>query len=133
MHIQVSSRSAVPLYTQIVRQVRSLVASGQLVPGQEVVPIRVLADQVIVNPNTVARAYRELEQAGILTTRRTAGTFVAADGPTRAREGCLKELTERIDALLTEAEDLGLSADELLERVRQRQQTRETTAQETIP
>jgi GntR family transcriptional regulator len=133
MHIQVSTHSSVPLYTQIAQQIRALVASGRLAPGDEVTPIRVLADQVTVNPNTVARAYRELEQGGILTTRRTAGTFVADAAVAVARRECLTELTRRIDALLAEAEQLRVPPKELLERINQRQNHRQATQQEATP
>jgi DNA-binding transcriptional MocR family regulator len=67
-----------PIYLQIVNQVKYLVASGRLAPGEELPPIRVLAEQLLVNPNTVARAYRELERAGVVLKRRTAGTYVNA-------------------------------------------------------
>ena len=66
-------------------------------------PIRVLAERLLINPNTVARAYRELEVAGIVVKRRTAGTFVSDAGSPLARRERLKILTERIDALLAES------------------------------
>jgi GntR family transcriptional regulator len=75
----------VPIYQQIVNQVRYLVASARLKTGDELPPIRVLADQLLVNPNTVARAYRELETAGIVEKRRTAGTYVSDQGSPLAR------------------------------------------------
>src|SRR5437660_7208802 len=97
------SASDVPIYLQIVQQIKNLVASGRLAPGEELPPIRVLADQLVVNANTVARAYRELATAGVLTNRRTAGTYVAAGASPLAREQCLDALAERVDALLAEA------------------------------
>ena len=84
------SSDGVPIYLQIVNQVKYLVAVGRLAPGEELPPIRVLAEKLVVNPNTVARAYRELEAAGVVEKRRTAGTFVArgrvAAGAARAVE-----------------------------------------------
>src|SRR5689334_7628047 len=97
---------------QIVQQVKYLVASGRLKEGEELPPIRVLAEQLIVNPNTVARAYRELEVAGIVAKRRTAGTYVSAAGSPLDRRERLKILTERIDALLAEARQMDVSAQE---------------------
>ena len=82
MHLHISASDGVPIYLQIVNQVKYLVASGRLAPGEELPPIRVLAEQLVVNPNTVARAYRELEPAGVVTKRRTAGTYVS-DGAAR--------------------------------------------------
>jgi GntR family transcriptional regulator len=120
MQIHISPNDGVPIYLQIVNQVKYLVASGRLQPGEELTPIRVLADQLVVNPNTVARAYRELEVAGVVTKRRTAGTFVSEAGSPLARRERLKILTERVDALLAEARQLGVDLEELLGLVRQR-------------
>src|SRR5262245_33405978 len=83
-------------------------------------PIRVLAERLLINPNTVARAYRELETAGIVEKRRTAGTFVSDGGSPLARRERLKILTERIDALLAEARQLNVGVEEILQLVRQR-------------
>src|SRR5207253_10259840 len=92
----------------------------RLAPGEEMPPIRVLAERLLINPNTVARAYRELETAGIVVKRRTAGTFVSDGGSPLARRERLKILTERIDALLAEARQMNVGLDELLQLVRQR-------------
>ena len=66
MQIHISPNDGLPIYLQIVNQVKYLVASGRLSSGDELPPIRVLADRLIINPNTVARAYRELETAGVV-------------------------------------------------------------------
>jgi GntR family transcriptional regulator len=112
--------SEVPIYLQIVQQIKHLVASGRLAPGEELPPIRALAEQLVVNANTVARAYRELAEAGVLTNRRTAGTYVAAGAPRVARAQCLGALTERVDALLAEARLLNVGVKDLLDLIRQR-------------
>src|SRR5437870_10189401 len=85
LQIHLSPNDGVPIYLQIVNQVKYLVASGRLQPGEELPPIRVLAEQLLINPNTVARAYRELEAAGVVTKRRTAGTYVSEQGSPLAR------------------------------------------------
>src|SRR5438309_9846136 len=103
MHLHISASDGLPIYQQIVEQIRTQVAAGRLTPGEELPPIRVLAEQLVVNANTVARAYRELAEAGVLANRRTAGTVVADGAAPRAREQCADKLVERIDALLTEA------------------------------
>ncbi len=120
MQIHVSSSDGVPIYLQIVNQVKYLVASGRILPGEELPPIRVLAQQLLVNPNTVARAYRELETAGVVVKRRTAGTYVSDAGSPLQRRQRLKILAERVDALLAEARQLDVSTDEVLELIRRR-------------
>lgn len=120
MQIHISPNDGVPIYLQIVNQVKYLVASGRLMPGDELPPIRVLAEKLLVNPNTVARAYRELEIAGVVTKRRTAGTYVSDGGSPLARRERLKILTERADALLAEARQMDISIDLLIQLLRQR-------------
>jgi GntR family transcriptional regulator len=82
--------------------------------------IRVLAEQLVVNPNTVARAYRELETAGVVCKRRTAGTYVSDSGSPLARRERLRILTERADALLAEARQMNVATDEVILIIRQR-------------
>src|SRR3954452_17978885 len=106
MHLHISASDGVPIYQQIVQQIKNLVASGRLAPGEELPPIRVLAEQLVINANTVARAYRELAAAGVLTNRRTAGTYVADDASPLARTQCLELLADRVDALLVEARQM---------------------------
>src|SRR5947209_16265541 len=120
MQLHITTTDGVPPYLQIVNQVKYLVASGRLAPGDELPPIRALAERLLVNPNTVARAYRELEQAGVVTARRTAGTYVSDAGSPLARRECLNVLTQRVDALLAEARQMNVGTDELLELVRKR-------------
>jgi GntR family transcriptional regulator len=120
MDIHISPNDGLPIYLQIVNQVKYLVASGRLAPGEELPAIRVLAEQLVVNPNTVARAYRELEFAGVVEKRRTAGTYVSGAGSPLARRERLKILTERVDALLAEARQLGVRTDDVVELIRRR-------------
>src|SRR5947209_6332213 len=123
MQLHISSSDGVPIYLQIVQQIKYLVATGRLAPGEELPPIRTLADQLMVNANTVARAYRELAQAGVVSNRRTAGTYVSDAGSPLAREQCLQALTERIDSLLLEARQMKVGLDEVLHLIRQRDKT----------
>jgi len=110
----------VPPYLQIVNQIKYLVASGRLSAGERLPPVRKLAEQLVINPNTVARAYRELETAGVLTTRPGAGVYVAAGGSPLARRERVRILSERIDALLAEARQLDVKLDELTGLLRER-------------
>ena len=117
MQIHLSAADGVPIYAQIVNQVKYLIASGRLAPGEELPPIRVLAERLVVNPNTVARAYRELEISGVVEKRRTAGTYVSDLGLPLARRERLKILTERVDALLAEARQLGIGVEEVVDLI----------------
>ena len=133
MQIHLSRNDGVPVYLQIVQQVKYLVAAGRLAADQELPPIRALADQLVINPNTVARAYRELETAGVVYKRGTAGTYVSAAGSPLARRERLKILTGRIDALLAEARQLGVGLDELLDLARRRDQALKQPSEERKP
>jgi len=120
VQIHISSHDGVPIYLQIVNQVKYLVASGRLAAGEELPPIRTLAEQLLVNPNTVARAYRELELAGVVTKRRTAGTYVSDGTSPLARRERLKIVTQRIDALLAEARQMNVDTATLIELIQER-------------
>ena len=130
MQIHISSTDGVAIYLQIVNQVKYLVASGRLTPGAELPPIRVLAERLLINPSTVARAYRELEAAGIVEKRRTAGTYVSDQGSPLARRERLKILAERIDALLAEARQMNISLEDVIKLVEQRNAAMQSTVNE---
>ena len=120
MPIHIDASSGAPIYLQIVNQMKYLVAAGRLAPGEEVLPIRALAEQLVINPNTVARAYLELERAGVVVKRQGSGTFVADSPPAVSKSRRQKILAERADALLAEARQLGVEFDELLDLLRAR-------------
>ncbi len=75
----------------------------------------------MVNPNTVARAYRELGSAGVVTNRRTAGTYVSDAGSPLTRSEQRRILTERVDALLVEARQMDVSTEEVIDLIRDRE------------
>jgi GntR family transcriptional regulator len=120
MNIHITPSDGVPIYLQIVNQIKYLVSSGRLAAGEELPPIRTLAESLVVNPNTVARAYRELELAGLVTKRRTTGTYVSGAGNRLGRRDRTKIIARRIDTMLAEARQMGFTLDELLDLVRQR-------------
>jgi GntR family transcriptional regulator len=122
VRIHVSANDGTPIYQQIVNQVKHLVASGRLSAGEELPAIRVLAEMLVVNPNTVARAYRELEAAGVVEKRRTAGTYVSSTGAPLALSERVEILSERVDALLAEARQLGIGVDEVVGLIVRRDQ-----------
>jgi GntR family transcriptional regulator len=118
MNIHLDLRSDIPIYIQIVEQVRQLVAGGQLKPGDQLPTVRALASDLRVNFNTVARAYRLLDEAGIISTQQGRGTYIL-DEP-------LPEITEHLrgaslDALarrfLEEASRLGFSNEQAIEHL----------------
>jgi GntR family transcriptional regulator len=121
VEIRINPHDGLPIYLQIVQQTKNLVASGRLQHGDELPAIRVLAEQLLINPNTVARAYRELEVEGIVEKRRTAGTFISAQGSPLSRKERMKTLTDRIDQLLIEAKQLDFTLDDVLKLIAQRE------------
>lgn len=121
MHIEISPRDGVPIYRQIVNQIKYLIASEKLRADDELPAIRVLAEQILVTPNTIVKAYRELESEGLIYKRQGAGTFVADVASPLARREQKRILTQRADSLLTEANQLGFDLDEVIELLIKRQ------------
>jgi GntR family transcriptional regulator len=131
VQIHITPNDGVPIYLQIVNQVKYLVASGRLKPGEELPPIRVLAERLLINPNTVARAYRELEMLGLVTKKRTAGTYVSDAGSPLARRERLRILTLRIDALIAEARQMDITIEDVVELILKRDLALELHRKET--
>ena len=105
-----------PVYLQIQAQIERRIASGLLAAGDPLPSVRVLAKQLRINPNTVVRAYRELEYRGLVTTRHGEGTFVADGAP--AQQSATDLVDERADAFVREARELGLDRDETVNAVK---------------
>lgn len=120
MQIHVTDSDGTPFYVQVVNQIKFLVASGRLAAGEQLPPVRKLAEQLLINPNTVARAYRELETEGVVSSRRGAGVFVADGGSPLSRKEKNRILNERIDALLTESAQLDIDLGTVLKLIEQR-------------
>jgi len=118
--LTIDVKDGVPIYRQIANQIRYMAASGLLQPDEELPPIRVLAAQLRVTPNTVVKAYEELEGAGVISKRRGSGCFVS-DGPSKLAEREKRRILEqRIDGLLAEARQLNYSKGDLLKLVHKR-------------
>ena len=120
MDITISLSDGVPIYRQILNQIKYLMASGQLLPEEELPPIRTLALQLKVTPNTVVKAYDELESAGLIHKRRGAGTYVSDVTSPLAKRERQRIIEQRVDALLAEAHQLNFTADDILRMVRER-------------
>jgi GntR family transcriptional regulator len=123
MQIHISTGDGVPIYLQIANQVKYLIAAGRLAAGDEIPPIRVLAQQLLINPSTVVRAYLELEREGVVQKRHGSGTYISGTGSPLARKERLKIITERIDTLLAEARHLEVEPQELLSLIKERSQS----------
>ncbi len=119
MLLHISSDGA-PIYQQIVDQVRFRIVSGQLRSGDELPTIRGLAESLRVNPNTVARAYRELERDELIEKRRTTGTFVRELPKKLGVAQRRKLIAPALDKLLIQARQLGLPLDELIQLAEKR-------------
>ncbi len=113
MHIQINQVDGVAIYQQIINQIKYLIASGTLQVGEELPTIRALAERLVINPNTVARAYRELQIEGYLIKKGTKGTYVSDTSSPMDRSIQLKVLKEKIDSLLTDAEHMNVDIDEI--------------------
>ncbi len=110
MIIRVDPGSSVPVFQQIVDEVKSAVARGACAPNDPIPSVRQMAAQALVNPNTVARAYRELERDGIVYTRKGLGVFVSEAAAKLSRNGRREDLGERFAELVAAARRAGLSA-----------------------
>lgn len=124
MQLHITPGDGAPIYRQIIDQVKNLVAAGRLQPGDEMPTIRALAQQLLINPNTVARAYRELEAQGVLLSRQGSGTVVADGGSPLARGERKRLLTKQIDKLLTESQHLGFDEETVIELIKKRSKKR---------
>lgn len=122
MQLRISDQDGVPIYVQLLNQIKYLVSSGRLAAGEQLPPVRRLAEQLLINPNTVARAYRELETEGVVTSRRGAGVFVADGVSPLARREQNRVLNQRIDMLLTEARQMNVDVETLIALLRRRSQ-----------
>jgi GntR family transcriptional regulator len=113
--IEVNPRSGVPIYVQIVEQLRRAIQVGGLGAGDRLPTVRQLAGELAIAPNTVVRAYNELQRIGLVESRPGVGTVVAQEVEEVAREQRVEDIFERLRALVRDAAALGISEDELWE------------------
>ena len=110
-------RSGVPVYRQIIDQVRSAMALGSLTAGDQLPTVRQLAVDLAINPNTVMRAYRELELSGLLETHQGTGTFVAKNKLERKDAERERQLTQLVSDFSARVGAAGFAIEELVERL----------------
>ncbi len=130
MNIQIDLRSDIPITNQIVEQIQHQLATGQLRPGDQLPTVRSLALDLRVNFNTVARAYRILDEAGIISTQQGRGTFILEQPPpdtsNRLKVEALQALARRY---LAEAKRLGFSREQSLQIFQETQEDNQETSQ----
>jgi GntR family transcriptional regulator len=116
-HINVTTGSGTPIYRQIIDQVRLGVATGDLAPGHPMPSVRTLAEQNLVNPNTVVKAYSELVREGVLESHHGKGFFVAEKRQIYSRAERLRRLRQSVESFVHEAVFLDFTADEIRQSV----------------
>ena len=115
MFITIDPSNGLPIYMQIVNQIKTSIAMGRLMPEDPLPSVRQLAVDLAVNPNTVAHAYLDLEYEGIIYKRQGAGTFVSSQGVEMSKNERRTVLGELIEKALVEGVNLGLEEKELRE------------------
>jgi GntR family transcriptional regulator len=116
-HFHLDLHSGMPVYRQIVDQVRGAVASGALAAGDQLPTVRQLAVDLEVNPNTVVRAYRELEYDGLLETHQGTGTFISAQKMPRAGDERQRQLAQIVADAVARAGAAGFTVQDLLDQL----------------
>lgn len=114
MELSIDPASRFPICRQLTSQIREGVARGRLQPEERLPSVRELSRSLVVNPNTVARVYTELERDGILNTRPGLGVFVAHPRADLTKKARKERLGEALDGFLTEAVHLGFTAEEVV-------------------
>lgn len=122
---RLDDRSGVPVYRQLIDQVLSAVALGTLHAGDQLPTVRQVAVDLAINPNTVMRAYREMEIRGILDTQQGAGTFVAEPAAEAPKEERARQMAQLVSEFVTRGGSLGFTLEELMRALRDLQQGEE--------
>jgi GntR family transcriptional regulator len=123
MEFAIDNKSGVPFYRQIIEQIKFGISRGRLSPGDRLPTVRQLAVNLSINPNTVIRAYRELEIEGVLETHQGSGTFVGHQKPEIDQLEKERMLNQILTELMARASSYGLSLEDVLEGLRQRKES----------
>ena len=113
MILRPNPASGVPIYLQLMEQVKHSIETGALRPGEQLPGIRPLAEQLVINPNTVAKAYRELEHDGVIELRHGAGAFVSASGPAKKLTDRIRAARSIVGGAVDKLRDRGLTDEEI--------------------
>jgi GntR family transcriptional regulator len=122
VEFSIDTKSGVPFYRQIIEQVKFGIARGDLKPGDRLPTMRQLAVDLSINPNTVIRAYRELEFENVIDTHQGSGTFVSKQKPSVDALERRRMLDQILTELLARASGYGFTLDEVLDGLRQRKE-----------
>jgi GntR family transcriptional regulator len=114
---QLNDRSNTPIWEQIVNQVKEMILKEVLVPNDKLLSVRELSSTLLVNPNTVSKAYQELERQGIIETRRGKGTFVSTSIPKKIDEERISKMKDSLKQIMIEASYLDIERETLLQWV----------------
>ena len=115
MQIQINNASDRPVYQQVIDQIKRDIALGRLVTDDKLPTVRQLAVQLVINPNTIAKAYRQLERDGVIVTRPGSGAFVAKLAGQLSVSVCKRLIVEQIERLIVDAVHMRVSRDSLIE------------------
>lgn len=118
MEIQIVTGSNVPIYRQIMDQIRKAIAARNLSVGDQLPSVRALADELVLNHNTVAKAYNQLVHEGVIESRQGRGVFVAKRRQLFTKAHRLRRLDAALDSLVSEALTLGFSRAEVIAALR---------------
>jgi GntR family transcriptional regulator len=113
MFFKLNPTTGQPVYVQLMQQVRHAAETGSLRDGDQLPGIRTLAEELVVSPNTVAKAYTELEHAGLLELRQGSGAFVCVKRRTRSLADHVQAARKRVGALIEDLREQGLLDDEI--------------------
>jgi GntR family transcriptional regulator len=117
MEFQIDPTCRLPIYRQLAQQLREAVARGRVQPEDRLPSVRELSRSLVINPNTVARVYTELEREGILNTRPGLGVYIARPKAELTKKVRKERFEELVDHLLTEAVHFGFRAEEVIATV----------------
>ncbi|NQT00910.1 MAG: GntR family transcriptional regulator [Planctomycetes bacterium] len=115
MQIRINNASDRPVYQQIIDQVKRDIALGRIIKNEKLPTVRQLAGQIAINPNTIAKAYRQLEQQGIIVTKAGAGAFVANLDSNLSRSVRKKLISEELERIAVDAFHMQIESQTLLE------------------
>lgn len=110
LHIRIDTSSGVPIYLQLIDQVKYHIAAGALQQDDELPSVRTVAEQYLVNPNTVTKAYRELEREGVIYKRRGMGTYVSGKMVEMSLDKKIAIVRELLDKAVIQGRQLGMSS-----------------------
>ncbi len=122
VNFSIDTKSGIPIYRQIIEQIRFAIAGGSFEAGQQLPTVRQLAVDLAINPNTVIRAYRELEIEGVLETQQGSGTYISLKRPEIDRVEKQRMLDQIITEMLARASSYGFSTGEIVDALQKSQE-----------